>query len=140
MNNHYTLPTTILLFLLMSFNMTLNAQEKHHGAQEKHSEAGEKRHGGMVHSDEVNHMHHQLENDQASFKAKEAQAQKELNEMTIREDVKIEDVNAKIDELMAAKTQIMRLRYDHLIKMRETLTDEQKIGYDKSVLKRTEIK
>ena len=95
-------------------------------------------------------MHHKLHDDQAPFKAKEAQALKELNELTIREDVRIEDVNAKrpgrlcvswaFDELMAAKTQIMRLRYDHLIEMRAILTEEQKVGYDKNVLKRSAVK
>jgi hypothetical protein len=105
--------------------LTINAQEKH-----KHA---------MHHSEEVNQMHHQLENDQAPFKTKEALALKELNEMTIREDAKIEDVNAKIDELMAAKKQIMRLRYDHLIQMRKTLTDEEKVKYDKGVLNRSEV-
>jgi hypothetical protein len=94
----------------------------------------------MHHSEEVNKMHHQLEKDQAPFKAKEALALKDLNEMTIREDVKIEAVNAKIDDLMAAKKQIMRLRYDHLIQMRKTLTDEEKVKYDKRVLHRSEVK
>ena len=88
----------------------------------------------------IDQMHHKLHDDQASFKAKEKQALKELNEMTIREDVKLEDVNAKIDELMAAKTQIMRLRYGHLVEMRAILTDEQKPGYDKGVLSRSKVK
>jgi hypothetical protein len=81
-----------------------------------------------------------LHDDQAPYKAKEAQALKELNEMTIREDVRIEDIYAKIDELMDAKKQILRLRYDHLIEMRTILTDEQKVGYDKAVLKRSAVK
>ena len=88
----------------------------------------------------IDHMHHKLHDDQASFKAVEAQALKELNEMTISEDVKIDDVNAKIDELMAAKTQIMRLRYGHLVEMRTILSDEQKVGYDKALLKRSAVK
>ena len=88
----------------------------------------------------IDKMHHKLHEDQAPYKAKEAQALKELNEMTIREDVNIEDVNAKIDEFVAAQNQIMRLRYSHLIEMRTILTDEQKVGYDKSVLKRSAVK
>ena len=88
----------------------------------------------------IDQMHHKLHDDQATFKASEAQALKELNEMTIREDVKIDDVNAKIDELMAAKTQIMRLRYGHLVEMRTILSDEQKVGYDKALLKRSAVK
>ena len=95
---------------------------------------------GAAQKEAIDHMHHKLHDDQASFKAAEAQALKELNEMTVREDVKTEDVNAKIDELMAAKTQILRLRYGHLIEMRAILTDEQKVGYDKGVLSRSAVK
>lgn len=88
----------------------------------------------------IEQMHHKLHEDQAAFKASEAQALKELNEMTIREDVRGEEVKAKVDELMAAKTQIMRLRYAHLIEMRTILSDEQKVGYDKAILNRSEVK
>jgi len=88
----------------------------------------------------IDHMHHQLHDDQAAYKAQEAQALKELNEMTIRDDVRLEDVFAKIDELSAAQNQILRLRYEHLIEMRKLLTDEQKIKYDQNVLNRSEIR
>jgi Spy/CpxP family protein refolding chaperone len=88
----------------------------------------------------IDQMHSKLHDDQAPFKANEKQALKELNEMTIREDVKMEDIYAKIDELMSAKTGIMRLRYDHLVEMRAILTDEQKVGYDKGVLSRSKVK
>ena len=88
----------------------------------------------------IDQMHHKLHDDQAVFKAKEKQALKELNEMTIREDVSMEELNVKIDELMAAKTEIMRLRYGHLVEMRAILTDEQKVGYDKGVLMRSKVK
>ncbi|MBW2693522.1 MAG: Spy/CpxP family protein refolding chaperone [Deltaproteobacteria bacterium] len=90
--------------------------------------------------DQFEHMHHQLDDDQAPHKKREAQALAELNAMTIREDVNVADVNAKITELMAAKTQIMRLRYEHLIEMRRVLTDEQKVGYDEGVLKRSAVR
>jgi len=86
------------------------------------------------------HMHHKLHDDQAMFKAKEAQVLEELNTMAIRENIKLEAVNAKIDELMAAKNNIMRLRYAHLIEMRKALTDAQKVGYDKALLQRSAVK
>ena len=95
---------------------------------------------GAAQKEAIDQMHHKLHDDQASFKVAEAQALKELNEMTVRENVKIEEVNAKIDELMASKTQIMRLRYGHLIEMRAILTEEQKVGYDKGVLNRSAVK
>jgi hypothetical protein len=88
----------------------------------------------------IDKMHHKLHIDQAPFKTQEVQALKELNEMTILDDVKLEKVSVKIDELMAAKTQIMRLRYEHLIEMRAILSDAQKVPYDKNVLKRSAVK
>jgi hypothetical protein len=104
------------------------------------SYAQQHEHMGGDHSEAVNHMHHQLEEDQAQYKKQEAQVQKELNEMTIREDVDIDEVYTKIDELMAAKTQILRLRYEHLIEMRKILSEEQRVEYDKRVLQRSEIR
>ena len=88
----------------------------------------------------INQMHHKLHADQASAKAKEAQTLKELNEMTIRENADLKAINAKIDELMLAKKNIMRLRYAHLVEMRKILSDEQKIEYDKAVLNRSAVK
>jgi hypothetical protein len=115
-----------LISLLVLFSVALSAaQIPDPGASQKEA---------------IDLMHHKLHDDQAPYKAKEAQALKELNEMTIREDVRIEDIYAKIDELMDAKKQILRLRYDHLIEMRTILTDEQKVGYDKAVLKRSAVK
>jgi Spy/CpxP family protein refolding chaperone len=123
MNTPYA---TTLISLLMLFSVPLNAaQIADPGASQK---------------EDIDRMHHKLHDDQAAYKAKEAQALKELNQMTVREDVKIEDVNAKIDELMDAKNQILRLRYGHLIEMRAILTEEQKVGYDKSILKRSAVK
>jgi hypothetical protein len=115
-----------LISLLVLFSAPLNAaQIADPGASQKEA---------------IDRMHHKLHDDQAAYKAKEAQALKELNEMTIREDVRIEDVNAKIDELMDAKKQILRLRYGHLIEMRAILSDEQKVEYDKGILKRSAVK
>jgi len=96
--------------------------------------------GKQTQKQAFDHMHHKLHGDQAMFKAKEAQALKELNAMAISEDIKLEAVNAKIDELMAAKNNIMRLRYAHLVEMRKALTDEQKVGYDKALLQRSAVK
>ena len=129
MNPQSVKPTTLLISLLMLcslFTVAVNAASIPNPAVDQKKA--------------IDHMHHKLHDDQASFKSAEAQALKELNEMTIREDVKIEDVNAKIDELMAAKTKIMRLRYGHLVEMRAILTDEQKVGYDKGVLSRSAVK
>jgi len=116
----------MLISLMMLFIVTLKAEQIPDPAASQ--------------KEAIDHMHHKLHDDQAPFKTKEAQVLKELNEMTIREGVRIEDVNAKIDELMAAKTEIMRLRYDHLIEMRTILTDDQKVGYDKAVLNRSAVK
>jgi len=126
MNAPYVKRTSKLISLMLLFSVALNAEQIPDPA--------------VAQKEAIDHMHHKLHDDQAPFKAKEAQTLKELNEMTVREGVRIEDVNAKIDELMAAKKQIMRLRYDHLIEMRTILTDDQKVGYDKGVLNRSEVK
>ena len=88
----------------------------------------------------IDQMHHKLHDDQASAKTKETQALKELNEMTIRENINLTDINTKIDELMAAKTTIMRLRYAHLVEMRKILSADQTPGYDKAILNRSAVK
>jgi len=90
--------------------------------------------------EQIEHMHHELDDDQAPHKKKEAESLAELNAMTIREDADVAEIYAKIAELMAAKTQIMRLRYEHLVEMRRVLTDEQRVGYDKGVLKRSAVR
>ena len=126
MTTSHILGTSILTTLMMLFSVAISAAQMPDPA--------------VSPKEAIGHMHHELHDDQAPFKAKEAQALKELNEMTILEGVSIEDVNAKIDELMAAKNQIMRLRYEHLIEMRAILTVEQKVGYDKAVLNRSEVK
>ena len=124
--SHILGTSSILTTLMMLFSMAISAAQIPDPA--------------VSQKEAIDHMHHELHDDQAHFKAKEAQALKELNEMTILEGVSIEDVNAKIDELMATKNQIMRLRYKHLVEMRAILTVEQKVGYDKAVLNRSEVK
>ena len=57
-----------------------------------------------------------------------------------RDNVSLDTINAKIDELMEARNHIMQLRYAHLVEMRAILTDEQKVGYDKGVLNRSAVK
>jgi len=88
----------------------------------------------------IDQMHHKLHDDQASFKETETQTLKDLNELAIREDITLDEINAKIDELMIAKTGIMRLRYAHLVEMRKIMSDEQKVGYDKALLQRSAVK
>jgi len=88
----------------------------------------------------INQMHHKLHDDQVSFKATETQTLKDLNEMAIRENISLDEIDAKIDELMVAKTSIMRLRYAHLVEMRKILSDDQKVGYDKALLQRSAVK
>ena len=129
MNPQSVKPTTLLISLLMLcslFTVAVNADSIPNPAVDQKKA--------------IDHMHHKLHDDQAPYKAQEIQFLKELNEMTVKEDVRLQDVNAKIGELMAAKAQIMRLRYDHLIEMRAILSDEQKVDYDKAVLSRSAVK
>ncbi|MDH5544429.1 MAG: periplasmic heavy metal sensor [Gammaproteobacteria bacterium] len=88
----------------------------------------------------VDEMHHKLDKDQAPFKQQEKDLQHALNELTVKDNADPAQINAKIDELMAAKNQILRLRYAHLVEMRAILTEEQRPSYDASVLERDKIK
>lgn len=88
----------------------------------------------------VDEMHHKLDRDQEPFKQKEKALQQSLNELAVKDNADISQINAKIDELMAAKNQILRLRYAHLVEMRAILTEKQRASYDASVLKRDKIK
>ena len=117
---------TLLSSMILLFSTQTFAQHHDHGTGEQ--------------KEAIDHMHHQLEEDQAPYKEHEARAQRELNEMTIREDVELDEVYAKIDELMAVRNQILRLRYEHLIEMRKVLNEEQRVDYDKRVLQRSEIR
>lgn len=125
----HTLPTkySAMIFpFMMLFMVTVNAEQIPDPA--------------LSQKKAIDQMHHQLHDDQASFKARETQALKELNEMAIRENITLDDINTKIDELMSAKKQILRLRYAHLIEMRKILSDDQKTGYDKAILNRSAVK
>ncbi|MDH5219330.1 MAG: periplasmic heavy metal sensor [Gammaproteobacteria bacterium] len=88
----------------------------------------------------VDEMHHKLEKDQEPFKQKEKALQQALNEITVKDNADLSQIDVRIDELMAAKNQILRLRYAHLVEMRAILTEEQRVSYDASVLKRDKIK
>ncbi len=89
---------------------------------------------------EVDRMHHQLHEDQEEFKKKEKLKQDELNKLSIKDDVDLLEINNKIDELMAAKNKILRLRHEHLVEMRRILNIEQRVSYDAEILKRNKIK
>jgi Spy/CpxP family protein refolding chaperone len=126
MNNIYLKPARALLLMTLFYNSNLQADQIPDP--------------GVAQKEAIDQMHHKLHDDQAAFKAAEARALKELNKITVREDVTVKQLNAKIEQLMAAKTQILRLRYGHLVEMRAILTDEQKVGYDKGVLNRSSVK
>lgn len=125
MNNIYLKPARALLLMTLFYNSNLQADQIPDP--------------GVAQKEAIDQMHHKLHDDQAAFKAAEARALKELNEITVREDVTVEQLNDKIEQLMAAKTQILRLRYGHLVEMRAILTGEQKVGYDKGVLNRSSV-
>ena len=76
----------------------------------------------------------------AEIAAREAKTLKELNTLTVSDDASLSDIHKKIDELMNAKREIMRKRYDHLVVMRRVLNTEQRVSYDEAVMKRYEVK
>ncbi|MDH5378066.1 MAG: periplasmic heavy metal sensor [Gammaproteobacteria bacterium] len=89
---------------------------------------------------EVDRMHHELDDALKPLKEAEAEKQKELNELTIKDGMDQAKINQAIDELMAIKNKILRHRYAHLTEMRHILDDAQRKSYDAAILKRHEIK
>ena len=71
---------SIFALLLMLFSLPINADQIPDPAAPQ--------------KEAIDRMHQKLHADQAPFKAKEAQALKELNEMTSREVVKMDGINA----------------------------------------------
>ncbi|MBL1260324.1 MAG: hypothetical protein COB33_007325 [Thiotrichaceae bacterium] len=84
----------------------------------------------------VDKMHLKLDTQHAVLKAQATLLQKELNVMTAKDGAHQTAIHSKIDELMAIKAEIMKHRYDHLTEMRDALTEQQRISYDMSILKR----
>ncbi|MCF6324695.1 MAG: hypothetical protein L3J89_10295 [Gammaproteobacteria bacterium] len=84
----------------------------------------------------VDKMHLKLGTQHAILKAQATLLQKELNVMTAKDGADQTTIHTRIDELMAVKAEIMKRRYDHLTEMRDALTEQQRISYDMSILKR----
>lgn len=89
---------------------------------------------------QVDRMHHALDRILEPLKANEEQAHKQLNRLTIKDDITQPEINQTIDKLMTIKNTILRHRHAHLVEMRMILTDEQRVSYDAALLKRREIK
>lgn len=89
--------------------------------------------------EQVAKMHHQLEQDQQQAKQREQTLQQQLNNLAVAEQPDMAAIEQTIDALMAAKAQILKLRYAHIVEMRAMLTPEQRQGYDQGVLTRHKI-
>ncbi len=117
-----------------------HAKGKHKGGHKKHKGHNMSPHWAETLSDEqrvaIDRMHLKLSSQHAVLKATAALRQKELNVMTAKDGADKNAIDAKIDELMAVKAEIMKHRYDHLSEMRAALTEQQRISYDMAILKR----
>ena len=82
----------------------------------------------------VDMMHLELDRELVVLKAQEELAQKQINVLVTRDNAASNAVNAKIDELMGIKKQILRARYAHILEMRTMLTPAQRISYDMETL------
>ena len=88
----------------------------------------------------VDEMHLALDRELVVLKARENLLEKELNALTARDGADRRAIHAKIEELMAVKSAILRQRYDHILEMRAVLTPEQRISYDMAVLRRSGVR
>ncbi len=162
--NHKLLGSLLLASMFSFANPALASEEHkggHHekgGAKGHHSEMKKEHHGdkhkgghkkkghhfspswAKTLSDEqrvaVDKMHLELGTQHAVLKATAGLLQKEMNVMTAKDSANQKAIHAKIEEFMAVKTEIMKLRYDHLTEMRNALNEQQRISYDMAILKR----
>ena len=82
----------------------------------------------------VDIMHLELDRELVVLKAQEELVQKQINTLAARDNAATNAVNAKIDELMGIKKQILRSRYMHILEMRAILTPAQRLSYDMETL------
>ncbi len=122
------------------------AAEHNEGHQDKGHSGGHNFSGhwaaslGEAQKLKVDVMHLDLDRELVVLKAQEELVQKEINTLTARDGADAAAINAKIDELMAVKTKIMRARYAHILEMRAILTPAQRVSYDMDVLVRSGAK
>jgi len=156
-------PSSLLVSVLLSLGLALplaaTANEGHPGHHKQdmramhgdscHKAAKEKKHHFAEHwsqtlndaqKKQIDQMHLKLARDMAVVKAKAEVAQKELNVYTTSDKANQDKINDMIDTLLGYDQEILRLRYAHLLEMRHTLTEEQRVSYDMGVLKRSGIK
>jgi Spy/CpxP family protein refolding chaperone len=131
----------VILYSVLSVG-SVYASKSHDGSKDGHHH--ETPHWAKTLSKEqkkaVDDMHHELDRILEPLKKAEKVAQKELNELTIRADGELSEINKKIDALMEIKNKILRHRYAHLVEMRAILNNEQRVSYDEAVMKRDKVK
>lgn len=74
------------------------------------------------------------------LKAKAKAIKLELAALATADELDAEAANARIDELLALKREMMRHEYTHIAAKRTVLTPEQRVSFDMDVLKRAKHK
>lgn len=82
----------------------------------------------------IDKMHLALKKELGVIKAKKKLKKAELSAMVIQDNPDMKEINAKIDEVLNLKREIMRKKYAHMIEMRMVLTPEQRVSFDMGAL------
>lgn len=149
---HRILPVVMAATLLVPF--AVSAEPDKHGAQgasaDSHNEKAHKSahhftdHWAKTLNDDqkarVDMMHLKLDRELVVLKAQEELVQKEINALVARDNADTSAIQAKLDELMGIKKQILRSRYAHILEMRAILTPAQRISYDMGTLEFSGVK
>ena len=80
-------------------------------------------------------MHVALKKETTVLKASIQVKKAELKTLITQDDVQIQTVESKIDEILDAKRKLMRAKYAHKVEIRKMLTPEQKLSFDMSILR-----
>lgn len=60
-----------------------------------------------------------------------------MNNLVVKDNPDTKAIHRKIDEVLELKRKVMRTKYDHMIEMRNMLTQDQRISFDMGLLERT---
>ena len=85
--------------------------------------------------DKADRMHAQLKKEMTVLEARVKQETAELNDLVLRDQSDMKEIQKKIDKIVDLKRSIMQKRYAHIAEMREMLTPQQRLSFDMGVIR-----
>ena len=81
----------------------------------------------------IDEMHFALRKDRNVVKAEMRLRETELNNLIVEDNVDMDAINRKIDEVVELKRAIMQKQFEHMAEIRAVLTPEQRVSFDRGI-------